>query len=175
MKISKQGIDFIKKHESLRLEPYYDVAGLLTIGYGHLIKPSEYFDKISEQEAELILKNDLAVSEQAVNQYAVQYAKLDQNQYDALVSLVFNIGTGNFKSSTVLERIVSGRTKEEIVEAWKWWNKATINGQKQVVQGLLNRREEETQFYLSFPKKKDDSSNTIISCNCGRSIKIEIE
>ena len=84
--ISQSGINKIKKHEALRLEPYKDSAGLWTIGYGHLLKQGEWWDAITESFAEDLLRNDLAIAEKAVNDFVL--VPINQNKYDALINNV---------------------------------------------------------------------------------------
>lgn len=150
METSENGIDFIKSHEGLRLTQYLDQAGLPTIGYGHLIKPNESFylgRTITEQEAEDLLVMDLKRAETAVEMGI--FVPLTQNQFDALVSLVFNIGSGNFNSSTLKGRINNNFTPAEIEEAWLRWDKVRINGVLTPSAGLKKRRADEVALYFS--------------------------
>lgn len=155
MQTSANGKDIIKEHEGLRLTTYLDSAGLPTIGWGHLIKPNEGYllnTTITMQQAEQLLTNDLQAAETAVNTQVIPWKhNLNQNQFDALVSLIFNIGVGAFTSSTVKGRITNGTfTSDEIEEAWKRWNKITLpNGTKVVSPGLVNRRQQEVDLYFS--------------------------
>lgn len=150
METSQNGIDFIKSHEGLRLTQYLDQAGLPTIGYGHLIKPNEGFylgRTITAEQAEELLRSDLRPAEIAINSGI--FEPLTQWQFDALVSLVFNIGSGAFNSSTLKGRINNKFTKAEIEEAWKRWNKVTVNGVLTVSNGLTKRRQDEVDMYFS--------------------------
>jgi lysozyme len=150
METSQNGIDFIKSHEGLRLTQYLDQAGLPTIGYGHLIKPNEGFylgKTITTEQAEELLRSDLRPAEIAINSGI--FTQLTQWQYDALVSLVFNIGGGAFNSSTLKGRINNEFTKAEIEEAWLRWNKVRINGVLTVSNGLTKRRQDEADMYFS--------------------------
>jgi lysozyme len=108
-KISKRGLDLIKKFEGIRLRGYLDPIGLLTIGYGHLVKAGETFklnSVISEYDAQALLLNDVRWAENAVNGNV--NVKLEQHQFDALVSLVFNIGQTNFLRSSCLKYLNRG-------------------------------------------------------------------
>lgn len=150
METSQNGIDFIKSHEGLRLTQYLDQAGLPTIGYGHLIKPNEGFylgKTITVEQAEDLLRSDLRPAEITINSGI--FEPLTQWQFDALVSLVFNIGSGAFNSSTLKGRINNKFTKAEIEEAWKRWNKVTVNGVLTVSNGLTKRRQDEVDMYFS--------------------------
>jgi len=155
MKTSQNGIEFISRHEGLRKTAYQDQAGYWTIGYGHLIASGEDYlfgAPITTAQAKELLAADLKTAETAVNRnISVQ---LNQNQFDALVSLVFNIGSGAFAGSTVLSRINAGDTEPRISEAWKRWDKVTIDGQLETSRGLQKRRSEEVDLYFTDPEKK---------------------
>lgn len=103
MKTSQAGIDAIKGEEQLRLKAYADSKGIMTIGYGHVILPNETFTVITEQEAEGLLRQDLATAENCIN--ANVNVAISQNQFDALVSFVFNAGCNAFKKSTLLAEV----------------------------------------------------------------------
>ena len=148
MKISEKGISLIKIGEGLSLEPYHDAAGHITIGYGHKILPHESFTKINQAQAEGILKQDLSFAEKAVNSHVKN--PLTQNEYDALVSFVFNVGETNFKNSTLLSALNSLYAKAQNYTAAKKavfshelprWNKVTdpVTGKKLENAGLDRR------------------------------------
>lgn len=139
--ISQSGINKIKKHEALSLTPYKDSAGLWTIGYGHLLKNGEWWDNITEAFAEELLKKDLAIAERAVNDYVL--VPISQNQYDALVSFVYNVGAGAFKKSTLLKKLNNG--DGSVASEFLRWNKAG----GRVVNGLIARREREQALFLA--------------------------
>ena len=157
MQISDHGLDIIKAHESLRLEMYYCPANKPTIGWGHLILPSEQdlmTRTITVEEAEALLRNDVGIAERAVN--SLVEVELNQNQFDALVSFVFNIGVGNFRSSTLLKRLneedYNGAAGQ--FERWVYANKRTLPG-------LIRRREEERDLFLEPVVKPLAESRTI--------------
>lgn len=106
--ISQNGINLIKSEEQCRLTPYRDEGGLWTIGWGHLIKPGEHFTEITQEEADNLLLNDLQDAENCVN--TCVKVPIDQNQFDALVSHVFNIGEERFKNSTMLKILNSNQS-----------------------------------------------------------------
>lgn len=140
MKISQAGIDFIKSKEQLRLIAYRDIVGKLTIGYGHTGPDVMPGLVIHADHANYLLLEDLAVHEDEVNLYVS--VDLTQDEFDALVSLCYNIGNGAFHGSTMRKLLNSGDYAGAAKEFEKW-DKA---GGK-VVAGLLNRRvEEETMF-----------------------------
>lgn len=144
MKLSAYGLQQIKNHEGRRLYKYKDAVGLWTIGYGHLIKKGENFDKgITEDQAILLLKQDIAEFEKTVN-YAVQ-VPLTQNQFDALVSLCFNIGQYSFKSSTLL-KLLNRRQYASAADQFLVWCKG--GKPLKVIVGLKVRRESERRLFL---------------------------
>lgn len=139
MQLSDNGLNLIKAFEGLRLDAYYDPGGTLTIGYGHTagVQPGQH---ITPQDAADLLRQDLAWAEQCVDRYVT--APITQEQYDALVSLVFNIGCGAFMQSTLLRKLNAG-DYESAAEQFGVWIKA---GGK-VLPGLVRRREDEEQLF----------------------------
>ena len=104
--ISQEGVDLIKKWEGFRLLPYADAGGKATIGYGHLIKAGENFDKgVSFSEAEMLLLDDVVEAEKAVVRL-LDKVPLSGSQCDALTSLVYNIGVGAFENSQLYDLLV---------------------------------------------------------------------
>ncbi len=140
MKTSQKGIEIIKKYEGLRLKAYKCPAGILTIGYGHT-KNVKQGDTITETQAEILLIYDLIDIENCIKKNVK--IPLNQNQFDALVSLCFNIGCGNFLKSTLLKKLNEGKIAEAVKEFLKW-NKA---GGKELA-GLTKRRQEEMELFL---------------------------
>lgn len=141
MKLDQAGIDLIKQFEGFRAFPYLDSAGLLTIGYGHLIKDYESFPHdISIEEAEGILAKDAQFAVDAVN--GLVEVPLNQSQFNALVSFVFNVGVGAFSRSTLLKKLNSGNYQEALSQ-FRRWNRAG----GQVVAGLVNRRKKEADLF----------------------------
>lgn len=141
MKTSQEGIDLIKSHESLRLEKYLCPAKKWTIGYGHVILPNENYEVISEQIAEDLLKDDLKIAESAVTRFVK--VKLNQYQFDALVSFIFNIGVSAFSQSTLLKVLNSGLYPEAAQQFLRWNKSKGI-----VLNGLVKRRKEESNLFL---------------------------
>lgn len=146
MNISQTGLDLIKKFEGLRLEAYRDVAGIWTIGYGHTGDLAHEDSVITEAKAEWLLRQDVSWSERAVDD--IVKVSLSQNEFDALVSLVFNIGVGNFQSSTCLRRL-NNKDRNGAAMALQWFNKARIGGELQEVAGLVRRRAAEAELFLT--------------------------
>jgi lysozyme len=145
-RVSGRGLDHLKKMEAFRARPYLDEARYPTIGWGHKIKPGEQFTQISMEEGELLLREDLREAEQAVNQYVK--VPLNQNQFDALTSFVFNVGIAAFKNSTLLNKLNTYDYFGALAELSRW-DKVTVNGEKVVSDGLRLRRAREQELFLS--------------------------
>ncbi|WP_411820605.1 lysozyme [Hyphococcus formosus] len=146
MKTSESGIQLIKQFEGLELEAYQDIAGIWTIGYGHTGPDVQPGMKISEREAEELLRRDLKSREQAVE--SATKVPLNQNEFDALVSFVYNVGAGALRSSTALKRLNKGN-RIGAADALTWWNKATVGGVLRPVLGLTRRRAAERALFLT--------------------------
>lgn len=146
MVISANGRKMIESFEGLRLTAYRDVRGIPTIGYGHTGPSVVPGMTITQDQADAFMAADLDFAEQVVNQDVK--AALTQNQFDALVSLVYNIGGANFYVSTVLRKLNQG-TPDYVgaAEAFLLWCKT--NGE--VNPGLLNRRNVEMKLFLTPP------------------------
>lgn len=143
MKISQKGIDLIKRFEGCRLEAYKCPAGVWTIGYGHTNGVKEGM-KITQQEAEKLLKQDLVVYENIVLESVT--TALNQPIFDALVSFTYNLGGGNLKSSTLL-KLLNDRDYYGASKEFEKWNKAS----GKVLVGLVKRREAERNLFNSYP------------------------
>jgi len=143
--INPTGLALIQQFEGLRLEAYQDVAGIWTIGYGHTGDVCAGMT-ITEEQAVQFLLDDLGTAEDAVGE-ATANAPTNANQFSAMVSLCYNIGSGNFRDSTMLRKHLLG-DNQAAAEAFLLWNKATINGALETVPGLTNRRTAERQLYL---------------------------
>lgn len=146
MKTSENGIELLKRFEGLELEAYQDIAGIWTIGYGHTGDDVQPGMKLSEREAEELLRRDLKPREQAVSS-AVKVS-LNQNEFDALVSFVYNVGAAAFRGSTALKRLNRG-DRIGAADAITWWNKATVGGVLREVLGLTRRRAAERALFLT--------------------------
>lgn len=140
MKISQKGIDLIKKFEGCRLQAYLCPAGVWTVGVGHT-KGVKKGMVITQQQAETFLKDDIKPIETLLNGMGINYT---QNQFDALVGFVFNLGQGNFKSSTMYKYIVARKSDIEITDQMVKWHNA---GGKPLL-GLKKRRSEEANLFL---------------------------
>lgn len=144
-KASERGKAIIKEFEGFRAVAYLCQANVWTVGYGTTRingKPVTENVKITTQEAELFLEQDLKVFEDAVNQNVS--VELNQNEFDALVSFVYNVGVGNFKKSTLLKKLNASK-KAEAADEFLKWNRAN----KVVSKGLTRRRKAERELFLS--------------------------
>lgn len=140
MYYSQNGYEFTEKHEGLRLQAYRDTGGVWTIGYGHVNGVKEG-DVITAQQADQFLHVDVADAVMSVNNNVK--IPLTQNQFDALVDFVFNVGTKQFEGSTLLKLLNSGDYAGAAVQ-FKRWN--LDNGK--VVAGLIARRKDEADLFL---------------------------
>jgi len=148
MILDNKGYLFITKHEGLSLKPYLCPAKIPTIGYGNTYysdgKRVTLLDKdITKQEAFEMFK-------EIANRFAKRVdtlvtSNINQNQFNALVSFAYNVGTGNFSSSTLLKKINKNPNDLTLKAEFLRWNKA---GGK-VINGLTNRRNEEADLYFS--------------------------
>jgi lysozyme len=144
MQLSSNGLDFIKKFESLSLPVYLDQGGLPTIGYGHLLKPGENFKTIDLATADELLRDDTQIAVNVIN--VLVSAVLNQNQFDALVSFCFNIGVNAFKNSTMLTLLTPDNAPCFISAANQFMRWIYVDGE--VSQGLSNRREQEKSLFM---------------------------
>lgn len=143
------GVELTKVSEGFRGYLYNDAAGFCTIGYGHLIKKQpcnnteeqEFIRGISASRGEDILVVDMNWAKYSVmNAVSVD---LTQGQYAALVDFVFNVGSGNFKKSTLLKKINSNQHNNVPFQLRRW-----VRAGGKVYQGLVTRRENEINLYL---------------------------
>jgi lysozyme len=145
MKTNQKGIELLKEFEGFRANSYLCPANVWTIGYGHTSaagEPKVYSgQKITKKQAEEILKQDLEKFEFVVES-SVQ-VPLTENQFSALVSFVYNIGSSAFKSSTLLRKL-NAKDYLGAADEFKRWNK----GGGRVLQGLVRRREAERELFL---------------------------
>ncbi len=149
--LSDHGLAFIAKREGLRLEAYKPVpSDPWTIGYGHTGPDVKAGMTITKAKALRLLRSDVAWAENTVRQ-TVRVA-VSQRQFDALVSFVFNVGSGAFGSSTLLRRVNERRWWRARLEFLRW----NRDGSRRVLLGLSRRRRAESRmFYKHRPRKKE--------------------
>jgi len=148
MKISKKGIDLIKKYEGFRNHPYRCAADVATIGYGTTFYPDGTPVKMTDKPVTMV--DALQILYTVIDGFekgvwdAVSSVCLEQNQFDALVSFAYNVGLGAFKNSTLLKRVLVNPNDEDIKYQFSRWNKAG----GRVLKGLKKRRNEEAWLYF---------------------------
>ena len=154
MQMSEQGLGLLEKWEGFELNVYKDSAGLPTIGVGHLLTKSElssgkimlngvpvpYSGGLTNQQVLDLLGQDVKPAELAVNNGVK--VTLNQNQFDALVSFTFNVGVGAFTASTLLKLINQQQYTAVPTQFLRW-----VRSGGQVVQGLVNRRQNEISLW----------------------------
>ncbi|BAP37796.1 putative lysozyme [Acinetobacter guillouiae] len=144
MKISANGINLICGFEGLELKAYDDGVGIWTIGYGTTVINGvkvKKGDTCTNEQAKSYMAQDLKKFESAVNTSVK--VPLNQNQFDALVSLTYNIGTGAFKDSTLLKKL-NAKDYKGAAAQFDRWNR----GGGRVLAGLVKRRKAEMELFL---------------------------
>lgn len=144
---SQKCIDLIKLFEGYKTKAYYDVAGVPTIGYGSTMYNNGFKvkigDVINEQEAYNLLMWELKNKT-----IALHGLKLNQNQIDALLSFIYNLGIGAFAKSTMKKKIMVDADDPSIKTEFMKWNKARVGGELMELKGLTRRREAEANLYF---------------------------
>lgn len=141
--IDQAGLELITGFEGFSSTVYNDVAGNPTIGYGHLItddEEGEYNNGVTQDQALDLLRDDAQEAVDAVNELVT--VDLNQNQFNVLVSFVYNVGRGNFESSTLLRELNQGNYDRVPDELRRW----TRSG-GEVIGGLERRREREADLF----------------------------
>jgi lysozyme len=147
MILNNKGYLLITKHEGLRLKPYLCPAKVPTIGYGTYYPDGK---RVTLLDKDITKEYAFEMFKEVANRFAKRVDKLvtseiNQNQFNALVSFAYNVGTGNFASSTLLKKVNKNPNDLSIRYEFLKWNKA---GGK-VLNGLTNRRNEEADIYFS--------------------------
>lgn len=144
-KTGDSGKSLIKEFEGFRATAYLCPANVWTVGYGTTRINGNKVSKgtrVTTEEADIFLEQDLKQFEDCINKSVL--VELTQNQFDALVAFVYNVGVGNFQKSTLLKKLNSG-DYEEAAEQFLRWDKA--GGKK--LAGLTRRRKAERELFLS--------------------------
>ena len=146
MSVSNKGVDLICEFEGKRLAAYDDGVGVWTIGFGTIKYPNgvrvKKGDTCTLDQATAYMRHDLIEFEHTVNSSVK--VPLNQNQFDALVSLAYNIGSNAFKSSTLVKKLNTG-DYQGAADQFNVW----INAGGKRMQGLVNRRDREKLLFLS--------------------------
>ncbi|ECY9928067.1 lysozyme [Salmonella enterica subsp. enterica] len=140
MKTSDNGRAFIRAREGVNLAAYQDGGGVWTIGYGHTrgVKQGQV---INHEQADEFLDSDLRQVESCISERVT--VALNQNQFDALVSFVFNVGRQAFSDSTLLKKLNEGNYRAAADQFTRW-----VYDNDKFVQGLYNRRVAERDLFL---------------------------
>lgn len=153
LRTTQAGLDLIKRAEGFQASTYICPGGKPSIGYGHQVRHPDHKIKniigdryqqghvtLSKEEAEQLLITDLKEREHQLNQYNLN---LSDNQFDALICWIYNLGIGNFRQSTLLKRLqqLDANASDQLCR----WNKS--NGS--LLQGLLKRRFIETMIFCN--------------------------
>jgi lysozyme len=144
LSVSRSAVELIKAFEGFRSRAAQLDDGRWTIGYGHTLT-ARAGAEITEREGEALLLYDLIQASHAVNEHV--FAPLNQNEFDALVSLVFNIGPRAFRGSPTLRRLNEGRPLEAAM-AMEMWRKSDLDGERIVIDALVRRRAAEKALFL---------------------------
>ena len=145
MKLSEAGIEFIKSYETLRLKAYkaLPTEKYYSIGYGHYSEDVRPSDTITENEALELFRQDISIFETCVLKFITPVLdELKQFQFDALVSLAFNIGLKSFKESTLLKKLL----QKDFIDASNNFLRWHYSGGKPS-KGLLKRRQAEKLIF----------------------------
>lgn len=140
MKASYRLFNLLTDEEDFIAHPYLDAVKIWTIGWGHVILQNENFTTITKEQGQELLKRDVSFAEDCINEYVT--APLTQNQFDALVSFIFNIGCTAFKDSTLL-KLLNDNDYDGASKQFLRWNKARGN----IITGLTNRRKREMELF----------------------------
>lgn len=143
LEISDNGLKLTTDSEALRLVPYNDERGFATVGWGHLIRrgPVQASDQpITEAQSLEYLKTDMLTAETTVN--VLVNPQLNQNQFDAIVDFVFNVGSGNFAKSSVLSGLNAGNFVDAMIGLKRWDEASGV-----VLAGLILRRSAEIELF----------------------------
>lgn len=153
MTTSDRGRGLIKQYEGLRLQAYRCPAGVPTIGWGHT-EGVKMGQRITEQQAEQLLTEDLAPVERLLNTMHIDFR---QEQFDALASWIFNLGRGTFVSSTLCKRLQAGAADEQVADEIVRW----VHASGRPLVGLMRRRVQEANMFLGRVRYKVVNSKII--------------
>lgn len=145
---SEEGIAFIKEMEGFRAEPYED-RGKWYVGYGVACDPADYPVPLTEEDADLLMRQALVSKEEAVNKLLLDYRiQITQYQFDALVSMTYTLGSQwidpTYRLCSYLIRGIHNYDEVEVVNAIATW----CHQGTQVVEHLVDRRLREAYMFL---------------------------
>ena len=151
--LSENGLKELKDSEAFRAKPYQDSAGVWTIGYGSTYYPNG--TKVTKTDVALTEPQASALLLEVFNKDFARHipVNVNQNQYDALASFIYNIGAKGFNMSTLKKKVLVNPDDPTIKVQFLRWNKATVNGKKIVLDGLTKRRKREAMLYFTAEEK----------------------
>lgn len=146
MTLDSTGYKLIQGFEGLKLNAYQDSVGIWTIGYGNITyedgKKVQKGDKITQEKADSLFK--FYADRFAKQVDSAITSKVNQNQFNAIVSLAYNIGIGALQKSTLLKKVNANPNDESIKNEFMKW----VNAGGKKIQGLVNRRTKESEIYF---------------------------
>lgn len=149
MKPSENAYNIIKQFEGCRLKAYIDPVGIPTIGYGTIQYPDgnkvKITDRITQDDADVYLKYEVLKKTGEINHLL---KSVNQNQFDALVSFAYNVGTGALKKSTLLKKVNINPNDKSIELEFLKWSKGRVKGVLTTLPGLSKRRQAESDLYF---------------------------
>ena len=161
LQLSAKGIEQINQFEGFKSKPYLDSVGKATIGYGTTYYVNADGSRkavtlndtpITQEQAhaikQAVINHDFAPAVNLMFADEIANGKISQNQFDALISLAYNIGIKGLKGSSVYRNIKNGDFKAA-ADSFLAWNKGRVNGQLTVLKGLTNRRAKERELFLA--------------------------
>lgn len=154
-RISKAGIDLIREFEGEVLQVYKCPAGHPTVGIGHLVTKRDNLkmgDKITKEQSEAFFKADIEHFENAINQSVK--VPITQNEFDAIVSLAYNVGANGLRASKSFRFYLNRDRKREFADAMLSFNKAMVRGRLTPLAGLTRRRMAERKLFLKKTAEK---------------------
>jgi len=162
MEISSRGINYIKEREGYSLTPYRDSADLPTIGVGHYIKPNDSIlvkicgtntpVRLTEQQVTDLLQADLEELTSLFLRRTKFHSPLTTNEFDMLISFVFNIGMTAFLDSTLYEYASLGKMEDAGDEFLRW-----IYAKRMIIDGLRPVRQAEKAIFLNSPELPEEN------------------
>jgi lysozyme len=149
MKPSQNCILIVKQFEGYFSHSYLCPASVWTIGFGSITwmdgQPVKQNQTIDMAGAEKLLMWELTKKSRFLDDMKLN---INQNQFDSLCSLIYNIGEGNFSKSTLLKKIKKNPGDITIRDEFMKWNKARVNGTLTALKGLTRRRNLEANLYF---------------------------
>jgi lysozyme len=142
--LSQRGLEFIARFEGFESNVYFDVAGIPTIGFGHVVLPGEDFSSgITRERALVLLRQDVQAAINKVNRHIT--VDLTQNQFDAVVSFTFNVGMSRSATPSLINLVNSGNyNSSNVFNTFGLYNRAG----GRVINGLTRRRAAEANLFL---------------------------